>query len=68
MAIWFIEYSNRIIKENYRVNLTTSLRVKYITKIRNLKFDPRKVFIDGGTSILLPGKWNNSRLGHNRSI
>jgi len=35
--IWFIEYSNRIIKENYRVNLTTSSRVKYITKIRNLK-------------------------------
>jgi len=34
---WFIEYSNRIIKENYRVNLTTSLRVNYITKIRNLK-------------------------------
>jgi len=35
---------------------------------RNLKFDPQEVFIDGGTSILLPGKWKNSRLGHNRSI
>jgi hypothetical protein len=35
---------------------------------KNLKFDPQKVVIDGGTSILLPGEWNNSRLGHNRSI
>jgi len=35
--MWFIEYSNIIIKENYGVNLTTSLRVNYITKIRNLK-------------------------------
>jgi len=35
---------------------------------KNLKFDPQEVFIDGGTSILLPGEWNNSRLGHNRSI
>jgi hypothetical protein len=35
---------------------------------KNLKFDPQKVFIDGGTSILLPEEWNNSRLGHNRSI
>lgn len=35
---------------------------------KNLKFDPQKVFIDGGRSILLPGEWNNSRLGHNRSI
>ena len=33
-----------------------------------LKFDPQEVFIDGGTSILLPEEWNNSRLGHNRSI
>ena len=35
---------------------------------KNLKFNPQEVFIDGGTSILLPGEWNNSRLGHNRSI
>ena len=35
---------------------------------KNLKFDPQDVFIEGGTSILLPDKWNNSRLGHNRSI
>ena len=35
---------------------------------KDLEFDPQKVFIDGGSSILLPGEWNNSRLGHNRSI
>ena len=38
------------------------------SSFKNLKFDPQEVFIDGGTSILLPEEWNNSRLGHNRSI
>ena len=35
---------------------------------KKLKFDPQEVFIDRGTSIFLPREWNNSRLGHNRSI
>ena len=35
---------------------------------RNLKVDPQEVYINSGKSILLPGEWNNARLGHNRSI
>ena len=35
---------------------------------QNLKVDPQDVYIANGKSILLPEEWNNSRLGHNRSI
>ena len=64
----FIEYPNKIMKENYRANLTTGLRVKYITKTKNSKFDPMETFIDGGESISLPVEWNNFLPRHNRSI
>jgi len=55
-------------KENYRANLTTGLRVKDITKTKNLKFDPMETFIDGGESISLPVEWNNFLPRQNRSI
>jgi len=38
---------NKIIKENYRGNLTTTLQVKYTTETRNLKIDrPGFIFPD----------------------
>jgi len=62
-----------ISREAYKISSTVSYTQWKTVKdqdgaFENLKFDPQEVFIDGGTSILLPGEWNNSRLGHNRSI
>ena len=62
-----------ISKEEYKISNTISYTQWKTVQaqdgaFKNLKFDPQEVFIDGGTSILLPGEWNNSRLGHNRSI
>jgi len=62
-----------ISRETYNISSTVSYTQWKTVKdqdgaFKNLKFDPQEVFIDGGTSILLPGEWKNSRLGHNRSI
>tara|TARA_B100001123_G_C15316540_1_gene1026294 strand:- start:2409 stop:2750 length:342 start_codon:yes stop_codon:yes gene_type:complete len=35
---------------------------------RKLKIDPQIVNIRGGKIILLPEEWQNTRLGHNKSI
>ena len=62
-----------ISRKEYKISSTVSY-VQWKTvqaqdgAFKNLKFDPQEVFINGGTSIFLPGEWNNFRLGHNRSI
>ncbi len=35
---------------------------------KKLDYDPQEVKIKNGKTILLPKKWNNGRLGHNKSI
>ena len=62
-----------ISREEYKISSTVSYTQWKTVQaqdgaFKNLKFDPQEVLINGGTSILLPGEWNNSRLGHNRSI
>ena len=50
-----------ISKEDYKISNTVSYTQWKTVKnqdgaFKNLKFDPQEVFIDGGTSILLPGE------------
>ena len=35
---------------------------------KHLEFDPQNVLIKGGKVIALPETWQNTRLGHNKSI